>query len=396
MPAQRRRPGRPPEPRPGDRFAKQPYGFPLFCAGPKARVITADAWAFLQHLIERDLPAQAASRARAYVDQACDFYRAAENPQIGSKPLLYYYAFLNLVKAALLLRGVPIPPRVRHGIEDPAANVRTRIRLEGQQVRFVGRAANRSKLFPELWAMLGGPTGRPRSFAVIDLLAQIPPIQRTYCSVTDRQTVLVPVSRVEVRRDSQSVWVRLAFDRHRHDVQATLPTVASRTTFRGFFRRVHAAAAHEWWYESTPRPAKGPKLRPAVLKLASDLRALPWSTIATGDGYRLYLVDVPPREYLHPLVASYAAMFYLGSITRYKPDVFSKFIDGRHSSIVEEFMATGPRRSPSHHMNLTKRGGGSWSRRSSFTNVPFAGYAQCSTDSRGSDAGKASSGEAVV
>jgi hypothetical protein len=35
-------------------------------------------------------------------------------------------------------------------------------------------------------------------------------------------------------------------------------------------------------------------------------------------------------------------MFYLGSITRYKPDVFSKFIDSKHSWIVEELMATGP------------------------------------------------------
>ena len=49
-----------------------------------------------------------------------------------------------------------------------------------------------------------------------------------------------------------------------------------------------------------------------------------------------------PRQILPPLAAVYAALFYLGSITRYKPDVFDKIIAGGYSWVVGELLATQP------------------------------------------------------
>ncbi len=42
------------------------------------------------------------------------------------------------------------------------------------------------------------------------------------------------------------------------------------------------------------------------------------------------------------LAASYAAFFYLGSITRYKPNDFDKVLEGGFSWVVNELLATEP------------------------------------------------------
>jgi len=102
------------EPRDGSRLRNQPTGMPLFFERRGLRVVTADPWAFLKHLASERKKAEAA-RLHAYIDQAGDFFAAAENPRTGSKPLLYYYSFLNLAKVALRLRGVNLPAKLMHG-----------------------------------------------------------------------------------------------------------------------------------------------------------------------------------------------------------------------------------------------------------------------------------------
>ena len=117
----------PPFPRPlagGQPLRNHPTGFPAFFDKRKPRVVTADPWAFFRHLAMDCSRRQDRGRAAAFVEQAFDFFEAAANPQIGSKPVLYYYSFLNLAKSALLIRQVPIPTELKHGISDPRANAR--------------------------------------------------------------------------------------------------------------------------------------------------------------------------------------------------------------------------------------------------------------------------------
>lgn len=65
-------------------------------------------------------------------------------------------------------------------------------------------------------------------------------------------------------------------------------------------------------------------------------------TILTPAGYRSYLCAIEPRRRVPPLAAPYAAMFYLGSITRYKPHDFDTIIRGGYSWVVGELINTQP------------------------------------------------------
>jgi hypothetical protein len=335
-------------PRIGRPLQSQPTGIPLFFERRSPRLVTADPWAFLRHTAAEYLDAPTLGRAIAYVAQAFDFFQAAENPQIGSRPLLFYYSFLNLAKLALLIHRVPIPLRLRHGIEDPAANTTHRLRVAGQQVRANRLSTNHTELFPEFWELLGGDASSPRTFRLLDIFGQVPTIHRTFTRVTGRRTLLMPISRIEALKDDTHVWLRIALRRRDRDVELALPGIRRRTNFRSTFQQVASprsadGSTEEIWFETSPIPGRRRAVDTALTNLSSSLFRIPFSAILTArTGYRMYVVDIAPNDWLHPLIAIYSAMFYLGSVTRYKPDVFDKILGGRYAWIIHEFIATAP------------------------------------------------------
>jgi hypothetical protein len=76
--------------------------------------------------------------------------------------------------------------------------------------------------------------------------------------------------------------------------------------------------------------------------LAKQIRDIGIAPILTAQGYRYYFSNVAPRDFVPYLAATFGVTFYLGSITRYKPEVFDKIISGKYSWIIAEFLATQP------------------------------------------------------
>jgi hypothetical protein len=336
-----------PEPRPGALLKNQPNGIPVFFDRRAPRVVTADPWAFYKNAASEHLGKKDQARATAYISQAYDFYRAAENPQIGSKPLLYYYSFLNLAKVPVLVWGTSIPLRLMHGIEDPKANIKRRIRITGQQVKFKRRSNTHDQMWAELWRILGGDSSSERTVKLVDILAQVPSVHRTFTTVTKNRTRLLPIRRVDALNNGSQVWLRVTFDRHDRDVDLTLRSFRQRRDFQGALHQVTSPkdagdASREIWFETDPEPGTRRGIETALRSLTERLFEIPCTAILTGNGYRYYFSDVRSTDWLHPAAAIYAAMFYLGSVTRYKPDVFGKLLSGGYSWVVEEFLATAP------------------------------------------------------
>ncbi len=330
-----------PQPASGKPVKNTPTGFPAFFDTRKPRVVTADPWAFLAHLVEDRVPRANRSAGFSYISQAFDFFEAARNPQIGSKPLLYYYSFLNLAKIALLIKNVRFPVAATHGISDPRANQRTRLRVQGQSVTVQGIASNHSQMFPEFVRILGGDASA-RTLRVIHLLAQVPSIHRTYCRVTKDAPLFTPIKRVELLRSQTHVWARVTLDKHDKDVSETFRKLKQRRTFRRHLFQTASPQDEEVWLETHPVEGQKRGVDGAIRTLAGRFCEVGISTILTSPGYRLYFCNIAPRHRLPRLAASYAAFFYLGSITRYKPDVFDKILEGGYSWVVEELFATEP------------------------------------------------------
>ena len=224
----------------------------------------------MRHLVDERVPKSDRPAAFSYINQAFDFFEAATNPQLGSKPLPYYYSFLNLAKMALLIRKVKFPLALMHGISDPRANQRTRLRLEGQTVTVQGIAHNHSRLFPEFAQVLGGNT-KPRSLHVVDLLAQIPSVHRTLCRITRHAPLFTPIKQVQLMRDDAQVWAKIVLDKHDKDVSQTFPELKRRRAFHRYFLQTASPNEDETWLETQPVAGRRRGVDPAIRPLVSRL-----------------------------------------------------------------------------------------------------------------------------
>lgn len=335
-------PGRYPNARPGAWVRHPPGGFPLFADGRRSIIVTSDPWSLLRHLAARKLPARQEAIALAYIDQAVDFFEAARNPQLGSKPLLYYYSFLNVVKAALLIHGVALPPKNQHGISDPRANQRTRLRFAGQTVRWNGRAADHSAIFPELLHFLAGGAVPEGSARVTDLLAQVPSIHKTFCQVEDCAPSFLPIASVGLLHRDGRVWCRLAFRTSDARSDRLLERARSRRAFSSLLSQVHSGNDQEYWFETDTVPGSRRGLDNGLRLLASRMRHAGIYCALTNTGYKYYITTIEPRRRLPQLAAVFATVFYLASITRYKPYDFDKILAGGYSWVIGEFLNGQP------------------------------------------------------
>lgn len=327
-----------------------PTGFPLYFKKRQPRVVTADVWAYFRHVAIHRLPKKKEIQALAFIDQALEFFETAENPRIGSRPLLYYYSFLNLAKVALLINRVKLPPAPRHGISDPRENVREKMQLQGQRVRFEVCGHDHSQLFPEFVKILGGEISGMRTEKVVSLLRQIPSVHRTFCMVTGEEPSFVPIKKFHVLRTEGKVFIRLILDKTDADVWGTLKKMRTRQSFKSAFEEVQApqdVRDQELWFETeavagTQKATTRATIDSAIRILCRRLKTVGVWSILTGLGYRFYLSTIRPVEKLPPLASVYAVMFYFGSITRYKPYDFDRIVSRKFSWLVSEFLKTQP------------------------------------------------------
>src|SRR6266480_694832 len=136
-------------------------GFPLFFSQRgSSRVVTSDIWAYLEYLSRKNLTKEVSHQAVVYVNRALEFFEAADNPRNPSRPLLYYYCFLNLAKVFLLHQRQTLPSRMKHGISDPKSNLTPKPRFGGQEVHCFSLDAGGENLFPRFLVALGGQKTR--------------------------------------------------------------------------------------------------------------------------------------------------------------------------------------------------------------------------------------------
>lgn len=104
-----------------------------FCLYPQSlaeqgRELVSDPWVYLLNHFETAQQPDRATRqqAQAFVRQSRDFYIAAQNPHLSSQPVLLYYAFLNPVKAWIVLDDRSGLAEALHGIREAPANFNRR------------------------------------------------------------------------------------------------------------------------------------------------------------------------------------------------------------------------------------------------------------------------------
>jgi len=332
-----------PPPKIGKELSNELTGFPLFFNKRKPRVITADPWAYLEHLTSKGLTASEQKQSLAFIEQAYDFYSAALNSQAGSQPLLYYYSFINLIKAAFLIDKNPLPDeKLRHGIDDPKTNIKQRFSIKNQIVHFKGRAKNNTELFPEFLILMKGSIPKNKNMKLIDIMRQIPSIHRTFTQVTQSPASFMPLQKITLLKDNHKYFCRIILSKNDHDAKSLFKKHKSERFITQSLRQVNSPIEDEIWLETKEIAAKGRGVDSKLLSLAQSICTPHLSAILTNRGYRYYFNCISNDLVLPTLPASLAAIFYFSSITRYKPYDFDKIRSSNHGWLCDELLETQP------------------------------------------------------
>jgi len=307
------------------------------------RVITSDPWRCLSVHIHQSVDhTPKRNRALAFLEQAEDFHHAAAAPRIGSRPLLHYYSFMNLAKAFLVVeKGLKLD-RCMHGLREPDDNIRKRLTITSQSVKPNDSGGNRTQVYREFITQCGfSVPAKPKPYKLVDLLGQMVSIHGVISLTMKRLPQFFPIHGIafECDPDAKEAWI--AFYVSKNALAANSSAARGLRENTTSFEEVESPKPGFRRYES--RKARGYKVSPlqVLRQLVLDTWKDIWSELRPG-GYRFWASTIPSAKRLAQLAAGYQAMFYFGSVARYRPDDFQKLAKGKHGWMVQEFINNQP------------------------------------------------------
>lgn len=309
----------------------------------------------VRRLVGDWIPAENLETSRDTIRQAREYFAAARSSPLLTRPVLAYYGMVSLAKLVLLFdRSAPIPmdsieslERKGHGLkhhEDSSTNGfdlasgTLEITADGKPGALQPRG-----IFPNLATrVVGADSARwlGTRLPIMRLLRMIPQIEGSL------QQSLGP----------DADYLGMGVDIHTHvdgtvslDVDLDRPGLSSVDDVRN--RAPYLTASGALLSEAAPTartPAK------AVLTFAKP--ALAYATAVREEFYSSSATLPPHHEGVRfdSILSSYALMYALSIIARYKPHRWAAILDGRGSSllpVVEAFVATAERWWPNLLLN---------------------------------------------
>jgi hypothetical protein len=333
--------------------------------GLGSRVFATDPWTVIRRSAETRCLPRTRAAAFALLEQAQDFFEAAESGVKAAKPLLLYYCFMNLGKAFILTtQQREQVDNAHHGLAERldvaggGSHELIDAYLEAKLTSPPGPIPDRPiQLFDELLHALTG-AGIPahnHRYCLPSLLPQVVPGHRLWVEGTGRaeNERFIAIEEIEFRYcpTSKMLWMQLNI--FRDDlvrINLTHNDLLSNARISGTFRQIGATIMRNErevlcfeqiapiQYSSIPSDY--------IDGLVAPLRPLLWRTVLSQRPYRqYYLYPAPPAEHdqiLPQVLSIYAITFYLGSIVRYRPHHFDEILKGDFGPFIEAFLNDQP------------------------------------------------------
>jgi hypothetical protein len=328
--------------------------FPVGRAGRRKAVydslFATSPWAVMSGHISQELNDEVErEEALAFLNQARQFYATAGSYQ-SANPLLYYYAFLNLAKPLIRLRGFAGSlEKAAHGLYNERVGPGNtpadfRLVLEGPH-------ANRVNVFAELADRLGSglPSSGPRP--VEELMSQVVVGHRLWREAARAREGFVGLHRVELRQDLErsEMWLRLLvlredfgrFGRSHKEVRIGAGLEPNFHEVAGAGVPGDCVA-----FEQRTPVDYGQRPNDDLDELVDGIRDRLWRIVSADpeQGYRRYYLHLSaePASRLAQLSSIWGLLFHYGSLVRYQPHVYAAMTRGRFGAFIQEFVAAQP------------------------------------------------------
>lgn len=304
---------------------------------PRSYVLVSDPWGYLQVSIQKEAKRHPSlirqyEDAEYFVNLAHEYYQAASLVQSQTKALLYYYGYLNLSKAYLSMAGVQFGARREyHGL-----SLRGRAR-----VRILARSPNNINIFPDLMFHLKRINVQNQILdpgRVLHVLPEIHEIGIASGAFRRRSFVRVDVT-FHQSETSHKVWYRIAFKKSDRPLVRNLYSRFYSGTRRQALWQIPPDEDHIR-FESRRTFRYNRSTREAYRQVCDEVNSMPIFSLLTSQGYRHYvLLRAWPFDQIG---ASFVAMFWLGSLVRYRPRELRMIMNTVYAPVLSEFVAMNP------------------------------------------------------
>lgn len=322
--------------------------------GLQSRVFATDPWAVIRHSIDQRCPAAAKPQAHAFREQAQDYFKAAEVAGLfTTKPVLLYYSFLNIAKAFVLTKGQRNEYAAAfHGLKERLQP--QGVELTNSTLEAIPSGANVNIFDDFLTALRGNGLIRPVTFPLPRILPQLLQGHRLWCAAAHEQERFIEISRIDLMQSSinRALWLVLNF--FEDDLTRLGLTHNNLLRGAGINDRFREVASTEeigqrrlLKFEQITPSIYTHRASDSVPQLVSLIKHDVWSNVLSVPPYRKYYVYIAPdtdRPYVLPQLASILAFFYyLGSVTRYKPQKIASLLRGDYGAQLEESVVNLPK-----------------------------------------------------
>lgn len=318
-------------------------------------IYAADPWAVIAGSVAQQVQTQPErDTAASFVRQAREYFTAAGRAStIETRPLLYYYSFLNLGKAISIAHGRPgLVGKVAHGIAAVNASGHSPSNAEVAITRSAANG-NRPSAVDELHRALEDGPVSVGNYPVRDIIAQSVVAHRmwreAFANPRIERFMTIDQVRLFDDPDTKRIWSRIYVRRdvlktRKRGVSETLRESSLDAEFRAVADGAPQTNGGFHVFEQVSPTVYSHRSSDVVMEVIDLLRKKVWQTILATKPYRgYYLYLSPPGELRMPQWLSiYSILFWLGSLTRYQPVELLDVLDGSYGPFFREFIETQP------------------------------------------------------
>ncbi len=332
------------------------YGFPIFSRDKSTaylvkngNVYVSDIWSFWNYIIkvqgkkDNVKQNQRTNFLRTLLEQAHYFYISAEQAPFKAKPLLYYYAFMNIAKVVINIDSyIGTTKDYYHGIECHWEDVEKLSDAEIQLKNFNGSPTKLSVSyqFMKIVGTINAGQQWPWTCNVLsELFSSCVGIHRAYAEVGNQKESFFRLDNIELNKEGK----RLIFTAEIHDC-SNKNVLMLRKRYGNNITEIKdekgiLTGKYGWAEEITMK--SNTSTRADYYRLSELIKNKGiwylWNNKETISYVSPNAILQPPESII------YNIMFFLGSIARYQPYKFEELLSDREHWMIGEFLQTQPK-----------------------------------------------------
>ena len=329
----------------------------------QSRVFVSDPWNVIENVINKDCPDASKKLALAFAEQSRDFFNASQHGGVRvAKPLLIYYSFMNLAKAFILFKNknsIQDLSDSYHGLTLKHSKTGFKLSNELSNEKLVtypnSTTQEKKNLFDLLKkALTGKDIGQKKvTYELSRLLPQILLGHRLWCGASRRKERFIEIEKLEFINDKAGTecWIRFnilksEFKRFGYAQREIMSGAKLQNGWRVVVDPIDADLLMCIEMSSGRKHTNHPS--DVLNDLVNSVRHIFWRSVTITRPFRKYYTYIADKgdtgdSILPQLCSIYAVFFYLGSITRYRPDHFAELIAGPYGAFIQEFIENQPK-----------------------------------------------------